>query len=155
VQNFMVSVAEAQLSSSPGSSSSGVKTDASAAASTIDALNLAFNVLFLVELVLNLYAHWFLAFFSNPWSVMDLFVVLLSLLTLGLPVSALRLIRAFRVIRLFGRLRALKKIISALTASIIPMLNAFLILFVVLSICESMPLPLAETDDRPTLSAQL
>ena len=64
-------------------------------------------------------------------------VVLVSLLAAGAPIAVLRLSRAFRVIRLFGRLRALKKIVSALSASIVPMLNAFLILFVVLSICMS------------------
>jgi hypothetical protein len=108
----------------------------SATAEAIDRINMVFNALFAVELALNLYSHWLLEFFRNPWSVLDLLVVVLSLLTLGLPISALRLIRAFRVIRLFGRLGALKKIVTALSASIVPMLNAFLILFVILSICK-------------------
>ncbi len=62
----------------------------------------------------------------------------MSLVALGpvnLPVTILRLMRALRVIRLFGRLKALKKMISALTSSIVPMMNAFLILFIILSIC--------------------
>jgi hypothetical protein len=40
------------------------------------------------------------------------------------------------VIRLFGRITALKNILSALTASIVPVLNAFLIMLVIAAICE-------------------
>jgi hypothetical protein len=40
------------------------------------------------------------------------------------------------VVRLFGRLRELRKLISALSSSVVPMINAFLILFIVLSICK-------------------
>ncbi len=132
-QNFLVSMAEAQLNLEL-QDAAGRPTPA---AEVIDTINVAFNALFAAELALNLYSHWFLAFFGNAWSILDLAVVLLSLLAAGLPISALRLIRAFRVIRLFGRLGALKKIVSALSSSIVPMLNAFLILFVVLAICES------------------
>jgi hypothetical protein len=47
-----------------------------------------------------------------------------------------RSLRAFRVIRLFGRLGSLRDIIAALTAAVVPVLNAFLIMFIVGSICE-------------------
>ena len=71
--------------------------------------------------------------------MLDALVVVMSLVALGpvgIPVTVLRFMRAFRVIRLFGRMRALKKMISALTLSIVPMMNAFLILFIILSICK-------------------
>ncbi len=77
-------------------------------------------------------------FLCNPWSLLDTLVVVMSLVALGaanIPVTVLRFMRAFRVIRLFGRMRALKKMVSALTSSIVPMMNAFLILFIILSIC--------------------
>jgi hypothetical protein len=41
-----------------------------------------------------------------------------------------------RVIRLFGRIKALKNILTALTASIVPVINAFLIMLVIAAICE-------------------
>jgi hypothetical protein len=41
------------------------------------------------------------------------------------------------VIRIFGRIKSLKKIITALTASIEPVLNAFLVLLVIACICEA------------------
>jgi hypothetical protein len=42
--------------------------------------------------------------------------------------------RAFRVMRLFGRMRSLREIITSLTMSLIPMGNAFLIMLLVTSI---------------------
>ena len=68
----------------------------------------------------------------------DLFVVTMSLVALGpidLPISILRLMRAFRIIRLFGRIKTLRNIVTALTTSILPVLNAFVILLVIASIC--------------------
>ena len=50
--------------------------------------------------------------------------------------------RAFRVIRLFGRVKELKTMITAVTASIVPMMHAFVILLIVLGICERCPPPL-------------
>jgi hypothetical protein len=68
----------------------------------------------------------------------DLFVVAMSLIALGpidMPISILRLMRAFRIVRIFGRIKALRNIITALTTSILPVLNAFVILLVIASIC--------------------
>ena len=49
-------------------------------------------------------------------------------------VSTLRLMRAFRVMRLFGRLESLRQIITALTSSMIPVGNALLIMLLITSI---------------------
>ena len=103
----------------------------------LDNLNFVLTIVFIVELLANLYAHWLIEFITNSWSVFDLIVVTLSLVTLGpldLPISVLR---ALRVLRLFGRFQALKKILAALSASIIPMLNAFFIMLIVSMICKS------------------
>ena len=68
----------------------------------------------------------------------DLLVVTISLVSLvfdDVPgIKSLRIMRAFRVMRLFGRLHSLRQIISALTKSIIPVMNAFLIMMLVTSI---------------------
>jgi hypothetical protein len=101
--------------------------------------NMFFTIIFTVELVINMMAYWMQPFLTNPWSMLDAYVVLMSLVALGpvdIPITILRLMRAFRVIRLFGRLKALKKMVTALTSSIIPMMNAFLILFIIASICK-------------------
>ena len=98
--------------------------------------NDVFTIIFTVELMINLFANWFYEFFRNSWSCFDALVVVLSLITLGplnLPINVLR---ALRVLRIFGRCKALKKILAALSASIIPMMNAFFILLIVVMICE-------------------
>jgi hypothetical protein len=104
--------------------------------SALDDLNFSLTIVFAFELLVNLYAHWLRDFVQSSWSVFDAAVVSLSLITLGplnLPVSVLR---ALRVLRLFGRFEALKKILAALSASIVPMLHSFLIMLIVAMICE-------------------
>ena len=99
-----------------------------------------FTLIFFVELIWNLAANWFWPFFMDGWSVFDLLVVTVSMVAYlgpdgsGGPIKTLRLMRAFRVMRLFGRLQSLRQIISSLTASLIPMCNAFLIMLLVTSI---------------------
>ena len=80
----------------------------------------------------------FLAFVRDGWNMFDLVVVSLSLAALGpvpIPANTLRTVRAFRVLRLFGRVGALRDIVAALAAALLPVLNAFLVLLIVASIC--------------------
>lgn len=98
-----------------------------------------FISIFTIELVLNLYAHWMRDFISDPWCCFDFVVVLMGILTPFLqdspmPVTIFRLFRVFRILRFFGRLKSLKKIIIALSASLAPVANSFLIMFIILSI---------------------
>jgi hypothetical protein len=132
-QNFFASITEAQMQGSL------LNTDGSPTHAMIflDNLNFVLTIVFTVELLTNMYAHWLVEFMTNSWAIFDLVVVTLSLVTLGplnLPISVLR---ALRVLRLFGRFKALKKILSALSASIIPVLNAFFIMLIVSMICKS------------------
>ncbi len=109
----------------------------------IQFINLIFTGIFAIELCINMFANWMYKFVRNGWNWFDLLIVLMSLLDFGPfnnPLWLVRLMRAFRVVRLFGRVKELTKMISAITASLFPMLNAFVILFVVLSICESFQL---------------
>ena len=132
MQNFLASVMEAQLQGTlfnPDGSPTNIKL-------YLDNSNLVLTVIFTIELLINMYANWMVEFFTNSWAVFDL-VVSLSLVALGpidLPISMLR---ALRVLRLFGRFRALRKILAALSASIIPMFNAFFIMLIVSMICKS------------------
>ena len=140
MQNFVVNLLESQFVNQL-SDGAGRQT---ALGRGMDAANDAFTAVFTAELLVNLFAHWLRPFLANPWSLLDAFIVLMSLVALGhanIPVTVLRLMRAFRVVRLFGRLHALRKIITALSASIVPMMNAFLILFIIASICEPAPRP--------------
>ncbi|KAK3266134.1 hypothetical protein CYMTET_25237 [Cymbomonas tetramitiformis] len=101
-------------------------------------LELFFTVIFTLELVLNMYAHWFWAFWSSGWNWFDFTVVMISLISLGMSdmdgVSTLRLMRAFRVFRLFKRLESLRKILKALEDAVPGCANAFSILILVTAI---------------------
>ena len=126
--NFVANVAQAEMQ----------PEEASDIDTLFSVLDVVFNVIFAAELVINLVAHWFLAFFSDGWCLLDLVVVTVSLISMvagSVPgVSTLRLMRAFRVLRLFGRFASLRQIINAVAAAFVPVCNAFLILFLVMSI---------------------
>ena len=106
-------------------------------------MNLAFTVIFTAELAVNLFCNWLRPFLTNVWSLSDTIVVVSSLLSTVLSSSSsqmVRILRALRVIRIFGRVKSLKKIVAALSAAVLPVLNVFLILFLLISIGEN-PLP--------------
>ena len=94
---------------------------------------------------INAYANWLHDFVTNPWALFDTIVVTLSVLSLGpfqtvIPVSALRFFRVIRfllVLKILGKASSLKRIVAALGNAIFPMLNAFMIVIMVLSMCES------------------
>ena len=134
-KNFFVNAAESQLSGNlVDQDGSFTKTG-----QDLEALDTAFTVIFAVELSINAFGHWFKPFVSDGWNIFDLIVVALSLIALGpvkVPVNVIRSLRAFRVIRLFGRLKGLKNIVTALASSIIPVLQALLILLIVGAICK-------------------
>ena len=109
-------------------------------AKTLETMDLCFTGVFTVELIFNMYAHLWWEFVSDGWCMFDFVVVSVSLLSAlsdnvpDLPITVFRLMRTFRVLRLFGRLESIRAIINALSASILPVLNAFFIMFIVLAL---------------------
>ena len=94
-----------------------------------------FNLLFLAELLWNMYGYGFgRLFWKSGWNVFDFFIVavgILLMLDLDLgELQKLKLLRAFRVFRLFKRIKSLNKIIMALLASIPGVVNVFVIVFI-------------------------
>jgi hypothetical protein len=100
---------------------------------------MGFTVVFTIELLINLFCHWFREFASNSWSLFDALVVFMSLVVLGPLDFPISILRALRVVRLFGRLESSKKILAALSASLLPMCNAFFIMLIVAMICAHRP----------------
>jgi len=103
------------------------------------AFNYFYNIAFTIELIVNLYGHWWTAFWKSGWNVFDAVVVsigLVNMMELPLPAAfgMLRMMRAFRVFRLFKRVKSLNKIIVAIVHAIPGVSNAFLILGIVMSI---------------------
>jgi hypothetical protein len=137
VANFAMSAFEAQMRDSlvldDGISPSQI-------AVILDVADVAFLVIFTVELALNLYAHWMSEFLADGWSCFDFVVVCMGIIAPFMSNSPsyvaliFRLCRSFRVLRLFGRLKSIRKIVDALAASVLPVTNAFFIMFVVLQL---------------------
>ena len=103
----------------------------------LELLNTVFTVVFTIELLLNLLSQPLRDFATNPWSLFDTGVVLMSLIVLGPLDFPISILRAVRVVRLFGRLESSRKILAALSVSLLPMCNAFFIMLIVAMICES------------------
>ena len=134
-QNFFVHIVESQLSN---------LTDQNGQPSHIgnvfDAVDKVFTILFAAELMLNALSHWFKPFIADGWNLFDVMVVSVSLFTLGplkLPFNVVRSLRAFRVIRLFRRIKGFERIVAALSSSVIPVLQALLVFLITGSICKA------------------
>mmetsp|Transcript_166777 Transcript_166777/g.320252 ORF Transcript_166777/g.320252 Transcript_166777/m.320252 type:complete len:488 (+) Transcript_166777:69-1532(+) len=97
-----------------------------------------FNVVFLLELMLNMYGSWFRPFWRKKWNIFDFVVVTIGVLDMmQFPMGALnlaRMLRAFRVFRLFGRIESLRKTISMIQKALPGVMSAFLIAIIMLCI---------------------
>jgi len=98
-----------------------------------------YNIVFTIELILNMYGYWFVVFWTSAWNWFDVVVVslgVLDMLEVPLPgeLSLLRMMRAFRVFRLFKRVQSLNKIAVSILRSVPGVCNAFLIMIIVMSI---------------------
>jgi len=106
--------------------------------STWQALEDVFNIIFLIELIVNFYGNFFVPFWRSGWNIFDFIVVtvgICSLLRIDLgPLSLLRMLRAFRVFRLFKRIKSLNRIIVSLGKAIPGVTNAFVIMLIVMCI---------------------
>ena len=106
-------------------------------------LDMCFSFFYVLELTINIWGSWFWDFVSDWWNIFDLVVVCTSVLELvyyylvnsgRININVLRLLRVFRVLRLFNKFPDMQRVITALTASLKPVLTAFIILIVVISI---------------------
>jgi hypothetical protein len=99
-----------------------------------DGFDTAFNAIFLVELLWNLYGFGFgKRFWYSGWNVFDFVITAVGVVLLsGVsgPISQLKLLRAFRVFRLFKRIKSLNKIVVSLLGAVPGVANAFVILFI-------------------------
>ena len=94
-----------------------------------------FTLIFLVEILINMAANLVQRFVKDKWSLFDLAIVLVSLVSLGpndMPfVKAMRLFRVMRVLRLFGRVPSLRQLMAALGKAIGPVLSAMMLVLCV------------------------
>lgn len=124
IANFVISAIEAQIGED-------------AAPKVFSAFEWTFNILFGIELLINIYANFWCVFWKNGWNIFDVFIVGVSWMSLigGVPgITVLRLFRAFRAFRLFKRIESVRIIIVAVAASLPGVANAFVLLIIVMGI---------------------
>jgi len=117
--NFLTSAISAQL----------LPEDDSGEYNTFMAFEWFYCYAFLVELLINMWGHWWWEFWKSGWNWFDFIIVIISLLALYFPdlpaLSVLRLFRAFRVVRLFKRVKQMRKIIEGIMKSLPSLSYAF------------------------------
>ena len=124
VINFGINVYDAESQPQPGTKTRLL----------LDEIDNVFTAIYSIELLVNVYTHWFWSFFTNKWSLFDFFVVWMSIIESivsaskssaessgGSPLSMVRLLRIFRVVRLFNKLKSLQRVILGISSTIIPM----------------------------------
>jgi voltage-gated sodium channel len=132
-QNFVLNIVETQLIDDISNPDGSLTT----IGSQIRSLNILFLGVFVIELLMNIAANWWRRFLRSPWNLLDVAMVTSGVLsTFSLHMVVLRLLRIARVLRIFGKVRVLREIISALASSLIPMASAFFILVVMMCMCE-------------------
>jgi len=98
-----------------------------------------FTIAFLIELIVNLYGSWRKTFLASSWNYFDMFVVAVGILLLVVddlpgPLNFVKMCRAFRVFRLFGRIPSLKKILVSIEKALPGVVHALVIMLLVVCI---------------------
>jgi voltage-gated sodium channel len=108
-------------------------------------IDLATTVLFTVELLINIFAHSenrgheFVTHATNWFDVIIVAVSLFNSISLAtgstIPgAKVIRLLRLGRVLRLFAAFKDLQKLMAAISAALVPVCNAFLMLLIIVSV---------------------
>lgn len=96
-------------------------------------LDRAALMIFVVELLLRLYAHR-TSFFRDPWSIFDLIVVGIALIPASGPLAVLRALRVLRVLRLVSRVESMRRVVSGLLRAMPAMASTAALLALVIYI---------------------
>ena len=148
--NFGISIVQTEMGlSNRGDSDEALMAD-------LDFVEMIFTFIYLAELLLNMYANWFFLFFSSWWCWFDLVIVILSVVDAayvlsgggGSGLAVLRLLRVFRIVRIFNKLEDMKRILSANVQAFGPVANAFLLFLVLVSIYAVIAVNIFDTGSR-------
>jgi voltage-gated sodium channel len=101
-----------------------------AAGGLIIALDLAILPVFVVEIALRIYVHR-AAFWRDPWSLFDFFVVAIALLPATGQLAVLRALRVLRVLRLLTMVPSMRRVVGALLGAIPGLGSIALVLLII------------------------
>ena len=93
---------------------------------TLDFINNIFLFIFVIELILRIYA-WRMRFFKDAWSLFDLIVVSISLVPASGPLAILRALRVLRVLRVISAVPSMRRVVTTLLGAL-PGLGAIAVL---------------------------
>jgi len=126
--NFLISAIQAQI----------LPEEYTATGSVFGVLEGFFVYVFLLEVLVNMYGHYWWKFWSSGWNWFDFIIVVISLLSFHLPwvtgLSVFRLFRSFMVIRLFKRVHEVKKIVEGIMKSLPSLSYACIALCLIIAI---------------------
>ena len=86
--------------------------------------------IFVVEILLKLYAHW-LAFFKNGWNIFDFIIVGIALVPASEGFSVLRALRILRVMRVMSAAPALRRVVEGFITALPGMGSVFLLMAII------------------------
>jgi len=93
---------------------------------TLDLINDVFLVVFVIELLLRMFA-WRMRFFKDGWSLFDLIVVGIALVPASGPLAILRALRVLRVLRVVSAVPSMRRVVTTLLGAL-PGLGAIAVL---------------------------
>jgi len=106
-------------------------------------MDIVVSAFYTLELFCNISVHsenCFQPFYSNANNWFDLFTVMISIVSVllslynvgqSIPLKMLRLIRVIRVAKLFKGFRAMDRMVTSVGFCLVPMMNAFFLLFII------------------------
>lgn len=111
----------------------GLETDAGIVAAfgpVLAVLDMAILAIFVVEIVLRIYAFG-PRFFRDPWNVFDFTIVVVALIPASGPFQVLRALRILRVLRLVSVMPSLRRVVGGLIAAL-PGMGSIMVLMLML-----------------------
>lgn len=121
VANFVINIVDAEL----GDRAPKV---------LFEVLDLVFTLIYVLELLLNLFVNWLRPFLRNGWSIFDTICVIIGVVGTFAGVGSakvVRSIRILRIVRVLRRFKSLQRIVVAISRCVFPLLNTFVIVMVV------------------------
>jgi len=126
VSNFLINMVEAEVMSTDYANE--------LLENTFVLIDNLYMILYVLELVLNLFVNWWKPFISDGWSLLDLTCIIIGIIGTFTGVASAKIIRSvriLRIVRIFRRFRNLQHIVLAVSRCVLPLCNTMVIILIV------------------------
>lgn len=93
----------------------------------VNFLDTACLAIFVIELLLKLFAHRF-SFFRDGWNIFDFVIISIALIPAGEGLSVLRALRILRVLRIISTAPRLRRVVEGFISALPGMMSVFLLM---------------------------